>query len=183
MIIGIIGLSGSGKDTLANYLVQYYGFKHSSLSSTLREVILREFKKDNLSREENSYYADMLRNKLGASFLVDCAIEKGFDKHIISGIYAQDEVKKLKDSGGLLVALSADDEVRFERIRTRGDVRDLKVQNFDHFKRQSQMELDPAIFEGRAHLSDADLTIANNGSEPEFYEAVDRLMNSLMAEC
>ena len=69
MVIGTIGLSGSGKDTLANYLVQSYGFSHSSLSSTLREVVLREFKKSNLSREENSYYADTLRDRLGSSFL------------------------------------------------------------------------------------------------------------------
>lgn len=182
MVIGTIGLSGSGKDTLANYLVQSYGFSHSSLSSTLREVVLREFKKSNLSREENSYYADTLRDRLGSSFLIDSALEKGFQNHIISGIYAKDEVIKLKKSGGILIAVSTDDKVRFERIRTRGDIRDLKIRNFDHFKRQSQMELDPTAFESRACLSDADLTITNNSSELEFYEAIDRVISKLAAK-
>lgn len=39
MIIGISGFIGSGKDTVANYLVDNYGFEKDSFATTLKDIV------------------------------------------------------------------------------------------------------------------------------------------------
>ena len=39
MLIGFVGLIGSGKDTAADYLVQHFGFKRDSFANTLKDAV------------------------------------------------------------------------------------------------------------------------------------------------
>jgi len=43
MIIGITGLIGSGKDTAADYLVNFHGFKRESFAATLKDAVAKIF--------------------------------------------------------------------------------------------------------------------------------------------
>ena len=43
MIIGISGFQGSGKDTIADYLQNIYGFKRDSFASTLKDAVAQVF--------------------------------------------------------------------------------------------------------------------------------------------
>ena len=43
MIIGIAGFQGSGKDTIADYLQNIYGFKRDSFASTLKDAVAAVF--------------------------------------------------------------------------------------------------------------------------------------------
>jgi len=43
MIIGVCGLIGSGKDTLADYLVNIHGFRRDSFASTLKDAVSAVF--------------------------------------------------------------------------------------------------------------------------------------------
>ena len=43
MIIGITGLIGSGKDTIADYLVTFHGFKRLSFASSLKDAVSAVF--------------------------------------------------------------------------------------------------------------------------------------------
>lgn len=43
MIIGITGFIGSGKDTLADYLVNFHGFKRESFASSLKDAVAAVF--------------------------------------------------------------------------------------------------------------------------------------------
>lgn len=43
MIIGISGFQGSGKDTIADYLQNIYGFKRDSFASTLKDAVAAVF--------------------------------------------------------------------------------------------------------------------------------------------
>lgn len=43
MIIGIAGFQGSGKDTIADYLQNIYGFKRDSFASTLKDAVAAIF--------------------------------------------------------------------------------------------------------------------------------------------
>lgn len=43
MIIGICGWIGSGKDTVADYLVNYYGFQRESFAGTLKDAVSAVF--------------------------------------------------------------------------------------------------------------------------------------------
>ena len=43
MIIGFVGLIGAGKDTAADYLVNFYGFRRDSFASTLKDAVSNVF--------------------------------------------------------------------------------------------------------------------------------------------
>ena len=43
MIIGITGFIGSGKDTVANYLTTYHGFKRESFAGSLKDAVANVF--------------------------------------------------------------------------------------------------------------------------------------------
>ena len=43
MIIGICGLIGAGKDTAADYLVNFYGFRRDSFAATLKDAVSSVF--------------------------------------------------------------------------------------------------------------------------------------------
>ena len=43
MIVGICGLIGSGKDTVAEYLVEHHGFQHESFAGPLKDAVAAVF--------------------------------------------------------------------------------------------------------------------------------------------
>lgn len=43
MIIGVCGFIGSGKDTIADYLVNFHGFRRDSFASTLKDAVAAVF--------------------------------------------------------------------------------------------------------------------------------------------
>ena len=43
MVIGICGFIGSGKDTLADYLVNFHGFKRESFANSLKDAVAQVF--------------------------------------------------------------------------------------------------------------------------------------------
>jgi hypothetical protein len=43
MIIGFVGLIGAGKDTAADYLVNFYGFRRDSFANTLKDAVSNVF--------------------------------------------------------------------------------------------------------------------------------------------
>lgn len=60
MIIGISGFKSSGKDTIAEYLIQKYGFKRLSFASALKDIIAIMFgwprdKLEGLTKEDREW--------------------------------------------------------------------------------------------------------------------------------
>lgn len=51
MIIGLVGLIGSGKDTVADYLVQHHGFRRDSFAAPLKDAVASVFGWDRLLLE------------------------------------------------------------------------------------------------------------------------------------
>lgn len=51
MIIGICGFIGSGKDTIADYLTNYYGFRRESFANSLKDAVSQVFGWDRILLE------------------------------------------------------------------------------------------------------------------------------------
>jgi hypothetical protein len=51
MIIGLVGLIGSGKDTVADYLVNVHGFRRESFAGTLKDAVAAVFGWDRILLE------------------------------------------------------------------------------------------------------------------------------------
>jgi hypothetical protein len=73
MIIGFVGFIGSGKDTAADYLVNFHGFRRDSFANTLKDAVSAVFGWDRImlegrtkeSREWREQQDDWWTNRLG----------------------------------------------------------------------------------------------------------------------
>ena len=74
MLIAITGLNGSGKDTVADYIKEKYGYKHISLSSLVNKLTIEQGK-DIRKRDDLNFVADSQRKKDGSAFLAKQALK------------------------------------------------------------------------------------------------------------
>jgi hypothetical protein len=64
MIIGFVGLIGAGKDTAADYLVNYHGFRRDSFANTLKDAVAAVFGWDRILLEGRTKEARQWREQV-----------------------------------------------------------------------------------------------------------------------
>lgn len=64
IIIGITGLISSGKDTIANYLTTFHGFKKESFANSLKDAVSKVFSWDRDLLEGNTTYSREWREQV-----------------------------------------------------------------------------------------------------------------------
>jgi dephospho-CoA kinase len=180
MIIGITGTDGAGKGLVVQYLVEQHGFTHYSA----RDFIIAEIERQGLtlSRDQTRLTANALREEFGNEVIVRKAYERaaaeGKDKVVIESIRAFAEVEYLKLREGILLAIDADQEMRYKRVSVRGSGTDQIT--FEKFIEQEAIEMNdpnPHGMQKAKVMAAADFTIMNNGSHAELYIQVEAFMN------
>jgi len=86
-------------------------------------------------------------------------------------------VKKLKNIGGILLAIDADQKLRYQRILLRGSSKDMVT--FEEFADQEKREKesdDPNKQNLLACKKAADYLIKNNGSMEELHREIEKLL-------
>lgn len=123
-IVGITGMNGSGKGTVVDFLKQK-GFKHYSASDFILEEIIKLGLPQN--RDSMILVGNKLRSEFGPGYIAEELIKRAKNdggKAIIESIRTVGEVEILKNSGGKLLAVDADQKIRFDRAVKRGSVKD-----------------------------------------------------------
>ncbi len=64
MIIGVCGFIGSGKDTIADYLVNFHGFRRESFANTLKDAVAAVFGWDRVLLEGRTKQAREWREQI-----------------------------------------------------------------------------------------------------------------------
>ena len=136
MIIGFVGLIGSGKDTAADYLVNFHEFRRESFAGTLKDAVSMVFGWDRTLLEGRTKQAREWReqrdnwwsNRLGMEITPRWILQwwgtevcrRGFhddiwiaslekklynskDDIVISDCRFPNEIKSIKDAGGIVV--------------------------------------------------------------------------------
>lgn len=143
-IIGVTGTNASGKDTVAEYLRDKYGFKNYSLSDEIRIELTNkglDHSRENLIRMGNE-----IRENYEANELALRAIKRIKDDNItnviITSIRNPAEVEEFKKDfpSFKLIFVDAPIEIRYERSVARGKVGD--GENLEDFKDKEARELD-----------------------------------------
>ena len=174
MIIGITGAMGSGKTSFCDIL-KAKGFQYLSLSDTLREIAkdrsieptrenLRELGSALKKEQEKGYLAKLVKAKISS------------DNVIIDGIRTPDEVSELQTLPGFqLWAVTADEHLRFRRMKTRGRSGD--PMNFSSFEHMDDIENKGSSLgqQIEATMALAKHVINNNGSKEELEKCINSL--------
>jgi len=163
MLIGIAGTHGAGKGTVVQILKER-GFVHCSA----REIFLEELRKRGLyaDRESIGAMANELRKQHGVAYVVQEYLKRhdpAIEDVIIESIYTQGEVDAIREAEGHVLAVTADADIRYERIRHRMSETDRVTK--EEFLKKQEAELnspDTAKQNIRTVMEQADFTISNN---------------------
>ncbi len=180
VIIGLTGPDGAGKREIAKRLKSTPTFIH--LSS--RELLMIEIRaRQRLeSRANLNRVADEFRTEYGpdyiAYFLYALANRFGYSTVIesISTVAEIEAIRRsalIRDRKFILVAIDANPEVRYERIRNarKGEIGEISLGTF--LEQQSEMEsADPHKPGMSACRKLADTVFINDGTLPEFHRTV-----------
>jgi dephospho-CoA kinase len=176
VIIGLTGLAGSGKDTVARYLQERHGYKMLVFS----DILVGEAKTRGMepNKMNLSILGDDLRKGMGNAALAKKLLDKidPEDSYVISGFRSPEEVYAIQNEviDFCLIFIDADKSTRFKRRRPE----DPQAEN-EFFERDERDIENKGL--GKV-LEIADFTIVNNGSVDELYKKVEGLLVKIEGE-
>ena len=169
----------AGKSTVTNYIKEKHGAVTFRFSDMLRDVLTRLHLET--SRANMQTISTLLRQQFGDDLMskviaADVA-EADAPLIITEGIRRPSDITYLKQVPGfVLVALTADPKVRFERITKRTENPDDATKTWEQFEQEQKQEAEQKIKE---LMQDADFTIDNDGTKKELFEHTDAILKKL----
>lgn len=123
-LIGISGTALSGKDVLADYLQETFGYEHVSTGDMVREI--SKVQRGSIERPVLREVATQQRTMYGGDYFMKLALKLPFEKKVITGIRSLGEAKALQAAGGILLFVDVPIEIRYRRMLKRA--RDAETQ-------------------------------------------------------
>jgi dephospho-CoA kinase len=183
MIIGITGSLGGGKGTVVDYLVEQKNFKHYSASGHL--ISLLEARGKVVNRDSLNQIGNELRANdpagVAAAIYEQYERDDGASDVILESLHSPAEAQFIKSVGGIVLGVTADSDIRFERIHKRGSVKDnvTKEEFIVQQKREEEGTGDTAKSNIFATLEEADFLIENNGTLEELHAQIDKILEQI----
>ena len=183
MIIGITGTDGAGKGAVVDYLVKEKGYAYYSS----RSFILEQIQKEGLptTRNQMRLTANKMRKEYGNEFVIKQAYEKAEKNNeknvVIESLRAVAEGKYLKEKGGILIAVDADQSVRYDRVQERRSESDQV--SFEEFIAHEELERndpDPHGMQKGKVMDMADYTILNEGSFITLHTQIEEVLQKIV---
>lgn len=181
MLIWITGTISAGKWTIVDYLIEY-GFAHYSVRNYLAAILQEQWLP--IIRDNTTPLANWLREKYGGSYIVEQLIEQSKRDQqeliVIESIRAIDEANLIKQNWWILLWITADQELRYQRALGRNSSTDhITFEKFidDEYIEGSSMDQSKSnVF---TCLELADIVFLNNGTLEELYLQLDTYFDSL----
>ena len=179
IVIGLVGETGSGKDTFCDRIKKtikgpIFCFRFSDpLAEALRIFI------DGIKKQDQQWLGLVLRDRFGNDILAKALAKKieGVRKGLIilNGIRYWDEFKMIKKKGGKVIYITANSKLRWQRVRTRGEKKD-DVVSYKNFLENEKSKVETFI----SRISKkADFRIENNGTAGDFYKKIDAIIKDI----
>ncbi|MFA5931145.1 MAG: AAA family ATPase [archaeon] len=186
MLIGVVGLNGSGKDTVASYLAKNKGFDWEDCGEEIR-VELKKLGKNYLDRNEMTSLANKMRAEFGADYWVKRLLKKhpSAKNLVISSIRNPSEVELLKSKKGVIVEVFASINTRYKRTvdRVKNNPKEHgDVINFNDFKSKEDKELiskDPTKQQLLKCISMTEYRLDNNGSLEDLEKEIELFLKKI----
>lgn len=159
----------SGKDTVANYIIEKYGFEHLKFSKGINEVYNKyNYIEDNgvKNRQALQDIGQYMRKSLGQNVWVNYTL-KDYDPNkntVISDVRQDNEFIALKERGALIILVTTSPNVQRERLIQLGESPD------EHMNHETE------------HIPEslADTVIVNDSTLEELYKKIDEILEPLI---
>ncbi len=179
IVIGLVGETGSGKDTVAHYLKRRYDVQLLRFSQPLKKTLDLFFAKS--SKKDQSWLYSVFKERFGEDVLHQ-GVRRYVEQH--DGIMCVNGMRMMKDlefirsfKNNYVIYVTADQEVRWKRVVGRGEKSDDKqtLEEFKKFEATAETEKDIPLIGAKA-----DFKITNNGSMDELLWQVDDVMKIIL---
>ncbi|MEM4598653.1 MAG: hypothetical protein QW400_03095 [Candidatus Diapherotrites archaeon] len=174
LIIAVVGLARSGKDTFASYLERKYGFKRFDFYSDVIVPLMKE-QKIKPTKANAGKFGNSMRQKFGMGvFGAKMAqIIRGNEKVVVTGARSLEELAELEKVSEkfYIVRVEAARELRFSR---RSEL-DPKNEN-EFFARDNDDLMNKGL---DRVLKASELVVKNNSTISDFEKAIDELMKRI----
>ncbi|HLD60904.1 MAG TPA: AAA family ATPase [Patescibacteria group bacterium] len=179
IILGLIGEMASGKSTVTQYLKEKHNAVTFRFSDVLRDILNRlhiENTRANLQTLSTVLRQNFSEDILSKVLAADAeAAEQPFI--ITEGIRRPSDITYLQELPGFhLIALNADERIRYERLIARRENTDDPNKSWTEFKTEGQQESEQKIKEVAAA---AEFVVDNNGTIEQLYKQIDAIVERL----
>ncbi|MFZ1720723.1 MAG: hypothetical protein WAU28_05290 [Candidatus Moraniibacteriota bacterium] len=178
MVIGLVGETGSGKDTVAHYLKTRYSAHLLRFADPIKETLSLYFER--FSKDDQQWLAMLLKERFGKDIL-----GKALRPHVetaegiisINGLRFPEDYDFVREfSPSFILYVTAPQKLRWERARTRGEKSD-DQEDFVYFQK---LELVPTEVHIPEIGAKADFTIVNDQGLTELLAATDAVMEQIL---
>jgi dephospho-CoA kinase len=180
-IIGVVGETGAGKDTFSEMAKENFSSTlllrfSQPLTDTLRIFF------DEVKKEDQQWLVNCLRDRFGEDILAKGVVKKAKEAEeevvIINGIRVKEDFDLVKELGGVVVYVTTTPEIRWERVKERGEKKDDNV-SFEKF-----LEIDSQRPERQVkELGEkADIKIENHGTKEDLEKITIETINKIINE-
>ena len=176
IILGFTGLMACGKGTATKYIKEKYLAETFRFSTMLRDVLARLYVEH--SRENMSKLSTGLREIFGqdlmAQVMAEDVVNSKAELIVVDGVRRMDDIKYLRALPNFkLVAIEADMQTRFQRLKERGENSDDQNKTWEQFQADHNLETELTILDT---IKAADIVINNDGGLEALYKQLDQLV-------
>jgi dephospho-CoA kinase len=141
IVIGLVGATGSGKDTVAKYLKEKYDVQLMRFADPLKETLSIYF--DEFSKEDQQWLAEEFINRFGPDILPRALrkrIDNGEGVIVVNGVRLWEDFHFIKSyTNSFIIYVKLDQKIRFERIKNRGEKTDDNTLTFEQFQKSEEV--------------------------------------------
>jgi dephospho-CoA kinase len=179
IILALTGRIGSGKDTVAKYLVDKYGGQSLSYSDALKEVL--EIYNLPTTRENQQKLSTILRQNFSEDILANAMEKKVASSEgpviAITNVRREADIEDIrKMSGFFLIYVEAEYKIRYQRYVLRNQSQGDTQMTDEEFSKKDNAESEAQI-EGLKEK--AAFVITNNGTLEELYAQTEEVWNKI----
>jgi dephospho-CoA kinase len=179
IVIGIVGEIGAGKGAAAQYLQGKYGAQIFRFSTPMRDCVKRLHIPE--TRENLQVFSKITRETFGQDLYSKAialdAAEASAPMIITEGIRRPADIVELTKLPSFhLIAIVADEKIRFERIKLRNENASDATKTWEQFLKEAAAETEVTI---REIAVKAEFTLDNDGTLEDLHRKLDETVAKL----